>query len=723
MVLGEPAESHADACGDTTTVAHRNRLPPPGIDAPAPRAAKASDEVLTTGTVLGRYLVLDQLGAGGSGAVYRAYDPQLERRVAVKVLHASGGIAEMGRRRELMLREGQAMARLSHPNVVPVYDVGSCGDDLFVAMELVEGQSLSKWLTTRRDWKQVRGVFVQAGAGLAAAHRAGLVHRDFKPGNVLLALDASGRVERVLVADFGLARSAGGPPSGADLPVEARSPIESTSARLLTSELTEQGVVKGTPPYMAPELLEGQGVGPATDQFAFCVSMWRGLYQAWPFPPLPDHGAGRDRVLQQPSDRRGTPGWLHAALERGLSLQAQARFATMDALLHALQRDLRSRRRIWIGVAVAAALSVGSAGVGAVFFRPPPTAAQLSETEQLVLEARAVAAQAYFVYPDPDDPEGATAYKKVLALEALDDADDRGATQDAAGLREEFAETLVRLGDDFYARDGGRPFAADYYAAALVFVPDLERARERTTLTPGEVADLRDKSSAGTWSDAELAAGAALAALAAPDPEARIDRLRALGGRRGAVAASTSARMRPLLSKAERAVLDEPIPGAPAAPEPDAKDLSADEAGTDPPQPVPEDEVDDDPAPDASGSSRADRGKSATQAGLTALREQRFDDAQRLLGQAVAQDRRNARALAGLAELHFERGSYRKAVDFGERAVKRSPRNGGYRILLGDAYFKTLAFNGARRQYERARELGHPKAKARLRQLGTEMGN
>lgn len=712
MVLEDPRSGSSISSGDTTTRVHPNRKAGhPALDVPPPQEPPPE-----AGTLLGRYIVIDRLGSGGSGAVYRAYDPRLDRRVAVKVLHTDGKMVETDRRREFLLREGQAMARLSHPNVVPVHDVGPHGDDLFVAMELVEGTSLSQWLSVRgRPWKEVRAVFLRAGAGLAAAHRAGLVHRDFKPGNVLLEFDGAQRVRRVLVADFGLARSA---ESSAVRIARGRVPDDSSEAHLLTSPLTQHGLVKGTPGYMAPELLEGERVTAATDQFAFCVALWRALYGEWPYTPAQRRSGGGDRSLQQPSHPTTVPRWLHAVLERGLSLDADDRFPSMDVLLQRMKRDLRSRRRIWLGIAIAGALSLGSAAAGAVFFRPPPSAAALDEVDQLTLEARAIAARAYFVYPDPDDPTRATAYSKVLALERLDDANERGAIGAAADLRDEFARTLVRLGDEFFDRDGGRPFAADYYAAALVFVPDLERARSRTTLTPGEVADLRDRSTHGEWSPAELTAGASLAALAAEDPQERIARLRKLHERSGPVAASTAARMRPLLSEDERSALDAPAPGTSAPTEPPSPEVERAEPE------APEEPSTGDPTPEAGGSKDAsEAARSATKAGLAALREHRFDDAQRLLAKAVALDRRNARALAGLAELHFERGSYRKAVSFGERAVQRSPRAARYHILLGDAYFKTLAFNASRREYERAHELGHRKAQTRLKQLRSEMGN
>jgi serine/threonine protein kinase len=230
-------------------------------------------EPLARGTQVGRYVLLDAVGSGGMGVVYAAYDPELDRKVAIKLLRFDRLGSEAGERDRLRLqREAQAIARLSHPNVVHVYDVGTFGDQVFVAMEFVAGRTLRQWAEEEpRPWREVVDRFALAGRGLAAAHAAGLIHRDFKPDNVLLGDDG-----RVRVVDFGLARPAGQQPA----PEGERTPSGGT----LAHPLTEWGVVVGTPAYMAPEQLRGEASDERSDQLSFCVSLYETLYGERPFP-------------------------------------------------------------------------------------------------------------------------------------------------------------------------------------------------------------------------------------------------------------------------------------------------------------------------------------------------------------------------------------------------------------------------------------------------------
>jgi serine/threonine protein kinase len=208
-----------------------------GSKPPPPPDGAGADGRLPRGAALGRYLVLDVIGQGGMGVVYAAYDPELDRKVAVKVLRARdglGGDSPSGRAR--MLREGQAMARLSHPNVVPVHDVGTHAGHVFVAMEWVDGQTLRAWVDAApRGWREVVAMYTGAARGLAAAHDAALVHRDFKPDNVIV-----GRDGRARVVDFGLARASGGPQRDP-------APDVASGSSPLESPLTREGTVVGTP--------------------------------------------------------------------------------------------------------------------------------------------------------------------------------------------------------------------------------------------------------------------------------------------------------------------------------------------------------------------------------------------------------------------------------------------------------------------------------------------
>lgn len=360
MNSGDETGPRPDPAGDTDTV---------DLAGPALRSTLAGE--LPRGAAVGRYIVLDRIGRGGMGVVYAGYDPELDRKAALKLLRAEPGGGQpddpsAGVVRLRLLREAQAIARLSHPNVIAVFDVGSFGDQVFLAMELVEGPTLRQWLAAqRRPWREVVARFVLAGRGLAAAHAAGLVHRDFKPDNVLLGADrGDGGDSRVRVADFGLARVAGGaeepePPTAAD---------ERGAGGALASPLTQWGMAVGTPGYMAPEQLQGAGADARSDQFSFCVALWEALYGERPFAGESTGEVAaamvRGAVREAPAGS-AVPDHVRQALLRGLAADPAARHPGMDALLERLERDPAAVRRRWLAAAaVAAVVAASFAGLG-----------------------------------------------------------------------------------------------------------------------------------------------------------------------------------------------------------------------------------------------------------------------------------------------------------------------------------------------------------------------
>lgn len=331
---------------------------------------------------IGRYRVAGRLGAGGLGIVYRAFDPVLARYVAIKVLKSGGEAAEQDVR---LSREAQVLARIRHPHVVEVFDVGFFDDRersrFFVAMALVEGTDLREWLAHGRSLAEIRTAFAAAAEGLASAHAVGLLHRDFKPGNVLMGEDGA-----VKVADFGLAA----------MTQELRAEAETAAWSVAEGNATLSWRPGGTLPYMSPEQQRGEPLTPACDQFGFCVSLYEAVYGQRPF-----EGRDRDELLaaklRGPALPRAplAPAALRRLLARGLSPRAEDRFADMHALRRALLQIPITRRSPWLTVAglllVGTTLAVVTADLGehatAPSCPPPPASLALATTTTPAVEA------------------------------------------------------------------------------------------------------------------------------------------------------------------------------------------------------------------------------------------------------------------------------------------------------------------------------------------------
>jgi tetratricopeptide (TPR) repeat protein len=365
------ADAHLDgcaACRDLLAVVARAQAP-------------AAAGVLARGQVIGRYVVGELLGAGAMGRVYSAWEPELDRRVALKVLRDDAAAAGDGARQRVV-REAQAMAKLAHPNVVTVHEVGTVDDAVYVAMELVEGDTLRAWGDAHRTRRDVRGsaaLLVEIARGLAAVHAAGVVHRDIKPDNIIVGADGRARL-----GDFGLARARG---AEVTAPAEDRARVAASAANPATAKPepphddagralsvprpaptvfaagtpSTTGSIAGTPAYMAPEVLRGGAADAVADQFSFGVTAWELLHGQRPF-------AGTTWGELLVATERGTvrapvarvPGWLDAVVRRCLAADPARRFPTMRAVADALVAGLARRR------APAAWLAAGVVPIGAL---------------------------------------------------------------------------------------------------------------------------------------------------------------------------------------------------------------------------------------------------------------------------------------------------------------------------------------------------------------------
>ena len=480
--------------------------------------ASGSMPVVSAGTVFaGRYVLERKLGEGGMGVVWLGRDRELDRGVAVKILTGVGDRASLSR----MRREARAVAQIRHPNVAAVFDVDVDARPPFIVMEYVEGGDLRAWLRRepRPGWKAIVEAFEQAGAGLAAAHREGLVHRDFKPGNVLV---GNGRIR---VADFGLARPSAG--AERDPSTEIGGSVDAT--------LTRSGVAVGTPSYMAPEQHEGGPVTPAADIFAFACSLYEGLYGQRAFAGADASELARAKAQGPPPAPPDSevPSRVYSVVARGLAADPHQRWPSMQDFVAALRRVHRRRRVARVAGVVAAAFATGVAalmwpGTAA----PDECAAELESFEfESNTQQRALASAL-----------GQTATPSALrevAVLALDDFRAQWAAAWSASCEGDAAQAdaravclrnVRRSASDQLTRGAEAPESAERFVKRLHLFPDVaeceDAAMARLQPLPSD-PDLRlEIETLQTWARSE-----ADRSDNAPESDSMIDRARKTGHR------------------------------------------------------------------------------------------------------------------------------------------------------------------------------------------------
>lgn len=709
------------------------------------------------------------------GVVYEAEHIDIERRVALKILRFD--LSQQTKMAQVFRDEARAASRMGSDNIVEIYDFGELSDGrLFFCMELLDGTDLVP--QTEEDWTapgDLIGLLRQVCKGLSAAHETGVVHRDIKPENIIT-VEKNGRPGMVKIVDFGIsAMLAAGQQDGGT--------IAGTPHYMAPEQITAQEFDGRLDVYAvgctAYELLVGQ---PPFDAEELTTLLQMHLSE----PPPPPSQVRPDReippalekvILQclakSPHDRYQNMVELELALceaqiEAGLTsmwddlpLPETDDVERRDRILRDMpsSTEFGPRRRGWLWPAVAATGTLGGAALGAfLVFGQGPTDLERSVVEELTLAAKDAASKANYVYPPPSTPKADTAYRKVIELEGLDGPADRLGDEAGESLRTEFAGTLVGFGDQLWDVAGARPLARDWYIQALAFDPDNARAFERAGVSAGFVADFRDRAASTQFTTAELILGRALGAAiegdqatkaqleqeyAAAMAEAGDDEL-SVSAELGIRSAARRAGLKGLAPKEEvgdnDAVIDAAATEAAAllaeveAQGPAEDEMVLEEEGAE------GEEATEEAAPSKSrrrsrtsafakqrellGTAKRDPGKSAdlAQQGRAALRAGRRREAENLFNQALSFNHRNAAALMGLSDVYFDTGRNSEAVKYAERAVKAASSNGGYRIKLGDAYYKVLRYRDALTQYQKAKDLGQSRADGRITKVNGKLG-
>ena len=679
-----------------------------------------------------RYRLLRWLGDGGMGVVYEAEHIDIDRRVAVKILRLE--VCDQPQALQLFRDEARAAGKIGSAHIVEVLDFAELPDGrLLYTMELLGGRPLSREIAERPlPPARVIALLRQVCKGLASAHAAHIIHRDIKPENIFLD-NRQSRPDVVKILDFGI------------------------SIFMAGTTVTDANII-GTPLYLAPEIIAGGPFDARVDMYAVGCTAFEMLTGRPPYEgnvkellfshvhaPLPslaalcrDHEVPRALaevvvrcLAKRPADRYANMDDLEAAL---CEAQIDARLETSwddlslpnvegerrDRLLRGMPDpammsivQARPRKRSYFAAALVGCLLLGAAIYAVQTRTAAVTVADDPELVRLEAEARAAAARVAFVYPPADEPQARTSYHVIRELEATLGPSNRAARELASSLRREFAGTLGAFGDRLWERPGGLEFAVDAYAQALLFDPDLEPAASRADLTPGQLARLAAKAASLGFSATELIAVEPLVVLAESDI---VGETPALQAARDRISRRTRARDSALLASA---TANPPAPAQPPVPAPveAAPPVEAPAPASTDATPAVSSEPTRAPARDPAAAAKLlEQARAAVRSGQPA-------EAERLFEKALAHDSRSVDALAGLTELHFNRGAYARALALGERACKLAPGDASLHLLVGDAAFKVFHYDDARAAYERAGQLGHPEAAGRLGKLAAKLAD
>ncbi|HFE45552.1 MAG TPA: serine/threonine protein kinase [Nannocystis exedens] len=697
-----------------------------------------------------RYRLVRWLGEGGMGVVYEAEHEDIERRIALKILRreASDDPEQAARFRE----EARAASKIGSPNIVQIFDFGELPDGrLMFFMELLAGTGLDAEIETApMDQSRLIAVLRQVCKGLAAAHDCGIVHRDIKPDNIIL-VSEGGRQDIAKIVDFGI-------------------------ATMLTAG-NSSAPAAGTPQYMAPEQILGSAVDGRLDLYSLGCMAYELLTGHPPF-----HEGGVEELLEQQLTSQPTPLQdlvapedLHPALAtvimRCLAKQPEQRYSDARDLEAALCEaqivaglrtqwddlpipdvdpdrkalliskmpslvepvDDRRRRWLWpllvfVGMVLAASIAVVATREG-----PPKPGEEeaVLERERLALEA---GARGNWVYP-PTPGSNDTSYMHILVLESLEGPIAELGRDKGHELRGKFFDSLLALGDKWWDREE-HSFAADAYSQAAVFaydrdlaiiLPDEEgakRAKDRSGMTRGGMSGFLKDASKGSFTEGEVFGAQVVATLAEPDNEVREEKLKTLAKKPGKHALSATQ-----LNRLTKFAKTNDLEKKPESKKPPVGDNVGEEP-TESAGEEPSDSGSSDRNPNNNGVSNPKASKrnpkqsrKLSSKAAAALAAGQRKKAEGLFHQALSFDNRNAAALIGLSDIHFDRSNYQQAVQFATKAVQAAPKKASYRIRLGDAYFKLLRYQDALREYRAAKKLGSKGASDRISKVEARLGN